>query len=381
MAKILRWNDAGDKDAAARTTAAMLADGGVVLVPTGSRYALAVDPRHAAAAARALASADGVAPALAFDGPDDLLDFAPNLGRVGRRLIERCLPGPVVFLVDAAAIRWPVDPKSAISTTAREAVVRPDAADRPWVRLTAPAHDLPGFVVRRLGGPVLLVGDWSTLDALNQEKVAADLVVDDGPPRFPAGDTEVRLDGDGYVVVAEGVVSAGRLRRSAGEVVTFVCTGNTCRSPMAEALFKRKMADRLGCDAADLPDHGVIVLSAGTSAPAGAPAAEQAAEVVRRHGASLADHATQPLSEELLRHSDRILTMTRDHLAVVRRAWPEAAPRARLLCGASDLPDPVGGPLEEYEACADMIARHLDPLVDEMAGRPSSPAAPAADDR
>src|SRR5690606_38607488 len=102
-------------------------------------------------------------------------------------------------------------------------------------------------------------------------------------------------------------VSERMLARLAGEVYLFVCTGNTCRSPMAEALFRKMLADRLECREDELMDHGFVVISAGLAAYKGAPAAPESLEILRREGIDLSAHESQPVTEELLFHCDHIL--------------------------------------------------------------------------
>ena len=79
------------------------------------------------------------------------------------------------------------------------------------------------------------------------------MVVDDGPTPERQSATVVQVEGGFWKVVRPGAVSADALQRQAACLVVFVCTGNTCRSPMAEALCKARLAERLGCTAADLP--------------------------------------------------------------------------------------------------------------------------------
>ena len=69
-----------------------------------------------------------------------------------------------------------------------------------------------------------------------------------------------------------------------------MCTGNTCRSPLAEALAKKVLADRLGCTADELPGRGFWVLSAGVSAYGGGPASEESVTVAAEFGADLSGH-------------------------------------------------------------------------------------------
>src|SRR5205085_412340 len=111
--------------------------------------------------------------------------------------------------------------------------------------------------------------------------------------------TVVRLDGDAWAVRSAGAVSEDLLRRQSACLVVFLCTGNTCRSPLAEALCKRRLADRLGCPPEELSARGVHVLSAGLAAMLGGSAAPEAVTVARSFGADLANHRSRPLTADL----------------------------------------------------------------------------------
>ena len=80
-------------------------------------------------------------------------------------------------------------------------------------------------------------------------------------------------------------------------MVLLVCTGNTCRSPMAEAICRDMVAKRLGCPTDEMEDRGVIVTSAGIAAMMGGRASPEAVEMMSAMGLDLAGHETQPLSE------------------------------------------------------------------------------------
>jgi protein-tyrosine-phosphatase len=130
--------------------------------------------------------------------------------------------------------------------------------------------------------------------------------------------------------------------------VLFVCSGNTCRSPLAEALLRRELKKR---DVA-----GVSVSSAGISALPGQPAAEHSRRVARELGASLAGFKSSPLSPHKVAVADLILTMEARHLDTVLEKWPGARARAHVLSkfsgsGRGGIPDPVGKPLEAYREC------------------------------
>jgi protein-tyrosine phosphatase len=150
-------------------------------------------------------------------------------------------------------------------------------------------------------------------------------------------------------------------------VVVTVCTGNTCRSPMAAILLRKRLAEKLGCPIGELEDRGVVVASAGLNAYGGGPAAPEAVQLMADQGLDLADHVSQPLSDRLARHADIIFTMTRSHREMLLAQWPEAASRTQLLSPEGrDVADPIGGSREVYSACArqidDALRRQLERL-------------------
>src|SRR6185295_2493734 len=161
-------------------------------------------------------------------------------------------------------------------------------------------------------------------------------------------------------ILRQGVVSEQTLRRLSCLIILFVCTGNTCRSPMAELLCRKMIADRLKCALAEVSDRGVMVMSAGLSALIGSRPSPEGVEVLKQMGLNLSDHESQPLTAQLVRHADIVWTMTRSHRQAIVSQWPEAAVRTEVLCKDDDVSDPIGGPIEFYQQCARQIQAALE---------------------
>lgn len=139
----------------------------------------------------------------------------------------------------------------------------------------------------------------------------------------------------------------------------FVCTGNTCRSPMAEGLLKHLLG----------PDCGWEISSAGVHACDGEPASSGAVEALRMLGIDLSGHASRHLTPAMIQDADLIVTMTRGHREAVLALAPESAGRVFLLKSfgvsqcAADIYDPVGEALDVYRRVRDEIDAALPDLI------------------
>jgi protein-tyrosine phosphatase len=347
-----------------------LAEGKLVVFPTETVYGLGASARRADGVQRIFAAkgrSENSPLALAIRSVEDALDYAPTLGTKAQRLARRCWPGPITLVVkhgeDEGLIRQ-------LSPEVRSAV-----APNGEVGLRVPAHAAVLDVLHMLAGPIALTSanlsgqpDAVTAEAAVQSLGKhVGLVLDDGPCRYGQPSTVVRANGDAYECLREGVVPCSALERLASMVIAIVCTGNTCRSPMAEALLRRLIAEKLGCKPEETEQRGVIVVSAGVSASPGGVAAPEAIEVMRQQGLDLTRHESQPLSDKLVRHADLILALTKAHRQAIIRRWPEAASRTQVMrLDNGDIDDPIGGPAEVYTQCAQQIEQALRQRVETM---------------
>jgi protein-tyrosine phosphatase len=363
------------RDAVHRAVQALV-EGKVVSLPTETVYVAAASGLSERAVERLLALRAGrlEGPAtLAVRSTEEVLDYVPQLPLVGQRLARRCWPGPVTLqLADAHA-------ESAIHRLPKQ--VKAAVVPGGEIRVRVPAHELVLRVLRLLAGPVVMVGARRTNDADSttaQEVVSRlgnsiDVVLDDGRCKFAQRSSIVRVDDHSFVVLRPGVFSEANLKRLASFMVVLVCTGNTCRSPMAELLLKKRIADKLQVKIGELDDRGIVVMSAGISAAPGGRAAAEAVETLRERGLDLSQHESQPLSDRVVRFADVILTMTRGHRDAILDQWPDAESRVHSISGGrGDVSDPIGGPLDQYRRCAEQLDAYLEgwvnKLLDELGG-------------
>jgi len=139
--------------------------------------------------------------------------------------------------------------------------------------------------------------------------------------------------------------------------VLFVCTGNICRSPIAEGLFRRLIGNR----------KDIEVLSAGVHAVRGQPPSLYAVQVCAEEGVDISDLRSQPLTSALVDRATHIFAMTGAHLETIQTLFPQGAEKSFLLRefeepGTTvwrDVPDPIGLGREVYEDCARIIHNAL----------------------
>ena len=368
MSQVVDIQQADDPRDVIHQAVHLLSEGKLVAFPTETVYlvgAASLQPAAVEQLCRLLGA--GNDSALTVKGWREANDYVPALSRLAQKLLRRCWPGPVTVAIESPSDSGLL---SALPPQTREAVISAG-----YVRFRAPAHEVAHQMLRLLPAPLVVSpdrladgGQPMTADQVVERfGDSVSLVIDDGPGRYGQPSSVVRISGEQWDLLQDGVVSRSMLTRLTGEIYLFVCTGNTCRSPMAEALFRKFLSERLECTEEELVDRGYIVISAGLAAANGLPASPEAVDVVRERGANLSGHVSQPLTDQLLDQADHIYAMTRGHLASIKASRPDVADRVELLVrDGSDIPDPISAGRAAYLECERQIETQTRSIVDTI---------------
>src|SRR3954470_57031 len=157
------------------------------------------------------------------------------------------------------------------------------------------------------------------------------------------------------------------------KTILFVCTGNICRSPMAEGLFRHATKGR----------NEFKVISAGGGAGGGLPPSEYAVKALRELGLDISRQRSRMLTAEVVNQADYIFGMTHSHVDAITMLYPQAAEKTFLLrefdetldSYENDISDPIGGSYEVYRACRDQIEQGIFSMlkfIDQTAGAAKS---------
>ncbi len=299
---------------------------------------------------------------------NDVRKYVPRVGLKGQKLIENGWPGPltIVFELDdndmdrqqdalagevfgnlykdnSIGIRCPDNPVAALLLqSARSAVVAPSAnttAQEPSVNAEQVLGQLEGQI---------------------------ELLLDGGACKYKQSSTVVKINTAGLEILRPGVYSQSQLQAMTQVKFLFVCTGNTCRSPMAEGIFKKYLAEKLGCKVDRLDEKGYKVSSAGTMGIIDSPATIEAITACAAKGFDIQSHKSSALSEKVIKDSDFIFAMTQAHRQWVLATDGEAANKCVLLAESEEVPDPIGQSQHVYNECAGMIEKAIRRKISEL---------------
>ena len=402
--RVMRIDPKQPDPAAISEAAAVLRRGGLVAFPTETVYGLGAAGLDPVAVARIfLAKGRPPSSPLILHVVDvaQARSLVSAMPEAALRLAARFWPGPLTLVLP----RGPAVPDAV-------------AAGGPTVGIRAPDHRVAQDLIAAAGMPIAapsanLSGRPSPTTAahvLSDLDGRVDVILDAGPSALGVPSTVLDLTASPPRILRSGAISAAALREVVGEVapapatdrapasrasgpgprqdgprprrLLFVCSGNTCRSPMAAALAGHCAGHLAGRPAAAAPPGAapaVEVASAGLSAFPGEPPSAHAVAAMGERGIDLGGHRARRLDADLVAWADLILTMTADHRRAVTHLFPGAAGCTFTLVeyagGSSkaDVPDPIGGPLDDYRRCADALAGHVARAVERLAGKTPEP--------
>ena len=360
----------------------LLETGKLVILPTETIYGIAVNLRLPEARARVkqLKNMTGHPGWVLHVGSADetLSRYLTSATPLASRLLRRSWPGPIAYqfplsppdlhtltvdLADAAPELLAFDPDAPSPNLATFRC--PDVSITRDILSACFARNIPIAMIGATlpGGPPAT--DPSSIPPAIADHVEA--IIDAGPTRYSKPSTLVRIDQERLRVLRPGVIDERIIQRLADYVILFVCSGNTCRSPMAAALAKKILAERLAVKPEHLSDKHVVVQSAGLHATRGMRATREGIEAVRELGADLSSHLSQPATIDVLRRADAIYTMTQDHRSQILDVLPGSEKKTFLLDPDGDVEDPIGGDESVYRQVAqrfqELLSRHLSEIA------------------
>ena len=338
-------------------TVQALTEGQVVALPTDTVYGIAANALDASAVQRLVdvKQREDAPLAISVRSRQAAEDFFCEVSPIARRLSRRCWPGPLTLVT-------PCTNQHSAAKQLPPAVQSRIRGRDEGIGFRVVEHRILEAIHRFMAAPLVLTsanlaGMPAPADAQGVLKQLGDLVpvlLDDGPTRYGSASTVVRVIGNRWEILRQGVIERAAMNQFVKPVIVMVCTGNTCRSPMAETLMREILRKKIG------REDAVRVLSAGVAASSGGSASPQSIEVMGERKLDLTGHASQPLGEEIMNVADLVLTMTRSHRAAILAAWPEMHDRVfTLRHDGGDISDPIGMPVDAYRQCADQMELEL----------------------
>lgn len=392
MTKVLDWKNADDVRDIVHLSVQALAEGHIIVMPTCTSYVAAAIATNGSAVQNLIRLAESQKAMLAHGKvfhPDvpyvalvmrharEILDYCPQACQTAQRLAIRNWPGPTHILA-------PASHRDSLLTNLPASIASQVMDVNGYGRLCLPAHLSIQEIVRLSAGPLAtipLINDVNgnlaiTVDSISQPSVS--LAINAGATKYQGKPTVVKVRDNECQIMEAGVTSRTELQSLSRLFVMLVCTGNTCRSPMAERLLETKVNNKLSSLSSKNSVNAkryeafspILAMSAGISA-GGGPASPQAISAMQEFGVDLSDHQSSPVTGKEIESADLILTMTRSHLQTIITRWPNAAGKVFMLNpDGNDVGDPFGGPVSIYRDCALRINDYLDHWIDKLTSMP-----------
>jgi protein-tyrosine phosphatase len=298
----------------------------------------------------------------------DLKEYVPFISLRAQKLIDKFWPGPltVIFELDENDLHR------------QSKTLRQDVFDNLYrnksIGIRFPDNPIALSLLQQIENPVVapsanITGHPPATDAqqvLSYFSGQIPLILDGGPCKYKNSSTIVKIGKNNLEVLREGAFSKDKIEKTAAIHLLFVCTGNSCRSPMAEGIFKKYLAEKLQCTLDRLEKIGYKISSAGTLGISGLTASSEAIEACAAMNIDISKHRSVALTQELIEKADYIFVMSNAHLKEILELVPGAKPKCFLLAEHKDIADPIGQDQKFYLDTARLIRDAVIERVKEL---------------
>jgi L-threonylcarbamoyladenylate synthase len=346
-----------------------LRDGGLVVLPTETVYGAAglLTMPEARTRLKSLRDEQTGGPfTIHLANPSDAYQYLDPVDEYRERLIKKLWPGPVSLSFDVSAERRK-------SVAGELNLPEAELYDSTGITLRCPDHIVATDIIAEARGPVAITtagsaasgASWKAAQVAAELEGKVELLFDAGPTKYSKPSTILKVLDGRYEILRQGVYDERIIERLLRTTILFVCSGNTCRSPMAEGIARHFLAEKLTVPEVELEQKGISVVSAGSFAMPGARATPQAVEALKELGVDLSHHRSRALTVELIHQADMIFTMSRNHAQAVTSLVPAATEKVSTLDPAGDIEDPIGSDVHIYQDLAGQLRKLIEKRLHE----------------